>query len=383
LPPGPESWEVATARNAEEALQLLERSFYDVVASDWIMPGMDGAALMREVKRLYPRSSRIIISVVGDQEKVARSLGDTHQFISKPFEVDALKSVLTRICGLDTYLRDQNLRTLVGRLGSLPSFPTLYGEIMKELASPNSSIERVAAIVTKDPAMTAKMLQIVNSAIIGLAHRVSNPFEAVEYLGLGMVRSLALTAHVFSCFERTEVSGSFVNQLWNHSIRTGMLAQRIMQLEQAGRSDCEDAYVAGMLHDVGKLMLASGLPKEFGRALAVAIQRNVTLYDAELEVCGATHAGAAAYLLGLWGLAATIVEAVAFHHHPDRGELRSFGLLTAVHAANVLEQEHSRAQLGGRPPDLDLEYLAVLGVRTRLEAWREEAAILLESKRAD
>lgn len=218
----------------------------------------------------------------------------------------------------------------------------------------------------------------MNSAVIGLAHRVSSTFEAVEYLGLGTVRSLVLSAHIFSCFERTDLDGLFIQQLWNHAVRTGMVSQMIMRLEQAVRADCEDGYVAGMLHDVGKLMLANSLPEQFQRALALAAERKISLYDAELEILGATHAGVAAYLLGLWGLPAPVVEAVAFHHTPGNSEARTFGPLTAVHAANVLEQELSSAEPCGRPAELDLEYLASLGLQDRADAWRAEALKLLD-----
>ncbi len=118
----------------------MENSRFDVVVSDLMMPGLDGAQLMNEVRTRYPLSSRVIISLLGDEEKVARCLEDTHQFIAKPFDVKLLKATLARICSLDAYLNDEKLRTLVGKLGTLPSFPSLYGEIMKEFGSPGGSV---------------------------------------------------------------------------------------------------------------------------------------------------------------------------------------------------------------------------------------------------
>jgi HD-like signal output (HDOD) protein len=373
----PDRWELMVAANGRQALQLMERFAFDVVVSDMMMPGMDGLGLMNEVRTRYPRTSRVILSVISDQEKVARCLQDTHQFIAKPFDIKVLRTTLTRLCGLDAYLKDEKLKTLIGRLGTLPSFPSLYSEIMKELASTNSSIDAVAAIIGKDPGMTAKMLQIVNSAAIGLARKVSSPFEAVEYLGFGTVRSLVLSAHIFSCFERSNLPELFIQQLWNHALRSAMLAQMIMQFEQADRADCEEAYVAGMLHDAGKLMLANSLSDQFQRALALAAKRHITLHNAELEVFGAAHGGAAAYLLGLWGLPAAIVEAVAFHHTPGKSDVRTFGPLTAVHVANVLEQELSSATPWGQAAEIDGDYLAAVGLENRLEAWRAEASKLL------
>jgi putative nucleotidyltransferase with HDIG domain len=375
-------WEVVTTHDGPQALQMMELAPFDVVVSDITVPGMEGAEFIHAVRTRHPRSSRLILSGVHDQETVARSLNSTHQFLAKPFDVNVFKATLARICGLDTYLKDGKLKALVGQLGTLPSFPSLYLEIMEELGSPDFSIESIAAIIAKDPAMTAKMLQIVNSAAVGLSRKVSSPFEAVEFLGSNTVRSLVLSAHIFSSFERTTLKGFSINGLWSHAMGTGMLAYMIMRLERAAGTDAEDAYVAGMLHDIGKLMLADSLPEPFQRALALGAERKISLHEAELEVFGTTHAGVAAYLLGLWGLPASIVEAVAFHHTPHKSDLRTFGPLTAVHVADVLDHE-LKAEPTERPAKLDADYLAALGVQERLDTWHAEAEKLVSAQNAE
>jgi HD-like signal output (HDOD) protein len=372
-------WEVLTTNDGPQALQMMALAPFDVVVSDILVPGMDGTDFINTVRTRYPSSSRIILSSVNDQETVARCLNMIHQFLAKPFDVNMFKATLARICGLDAYLKDEKLKALVGQLGTLPSFPSLYLEIMEELGSPDYSIESIAAIIAKDPAMTAKMLQIVNSAAVGLARKVSSPFEAVEFLGGNTVRSLVLSAHIFSCFERTNLKGFSINQLWSHAMGSGMLAYMIMRLERAATADAEDAYTAGVLHDVGKLMLANSLPEQFQRALALAAERKVSLHEAELEVFGATHAGAAAYLLGLWGLPTAIVEAVAFHHTPRRSDTRTFGPLTAVHVADVLDHE-LKSETSEQPAQLDADYLAAIGVQYRLGTWRTEAEKLVNAQ---
>lgn len=376
-------WDIATARDGQTALQLMEQSSFDVVVSDMNMPGMNGTELLTAVRTRYPTTSRIILSGLQDQQEVARCLGATHQFLAKPFEVGALKATLDRVGGLDSYLNDKRVQALIARLGTLPSFPSLYVEITKELDSGTSSIDSIAAIIAKDPGMTAKILQIVNSAAIGLPRKVSSPSEAVQFIGIGPVRSLVLSAHIFSCFNRTRLKGFPMDRLWDHAFKTGTFARRIMLLEQSDPAEAEAAYTAGMLHDSGKLMLANSLPKQFEQAVAIASERHLPLHEAELEVFGATHAGAAAYLLGLWGLPASIVEAVAFHHTPGRSDLRSFGPLAAVHVANVLEQEFAKAEPCGRASEIDREYLAAIGIEDRLEIWRAEVAKLAQPQTGD
>jgi HD-like signal output (HDOD) protein/ActR/RegA family two-component response regulator len=371
-------WEIVTASDARDALQMMERAPFDVVVSDLVMPRMDGAELMAEVQKRFPRSARIILSLLSDQERVAHCLGTTHQFISKPFDVKVLRTTLARIGGLDNYLKNEGLKVLVGQLGALPSFPSLYLDITRELNSLDASIERVASIIARDPGMTAKMLQIVNSAAIGLARRISSPFEAVQFLGMRTVRSLVLSAHIFSCFAHADLKGFSVDQLWAHGLKTGQIACTILQLEQAEPADIEDAYIAAMLHDIGKLMLADSLPKQFQQALGLAAERKIPLYEAEQSIFRADHAGVAAYLLGLWGLPASLVEAIAFHHQPSRSDLKVLGPLAAVHVANVLEHELTKAPIIGEPSQIDKTFLSEIGVANRLDAWRAEAAKTLK-----
>ncbi|MFO1475131.1 MAG: response regulator [Verrucomicrobiota bacterium] len=374
-------WEVTCLGDSQQALELLEGRAFDVVISDWLMPGVSGAALMKRVRDRRPGAARIIVSVLSNQEEVARALADTHQFIPKPFDLKRLRDTLEQIGSLDAYLKDEKVVALISRLGELPSYPTLYLKIMQQLASPEASIEVIAGIISEDMGMTAKMLQIANSAVIALAHRVHSPFEAVEYLGLGTVRSLVLSAHIFSSYDRVTLGGYSTERLWSHALRTASIARLIVQLESGDPEDAEDAYVAGMLHDAGKLMLASCLPEEFERAASLAARKRISFPEAELEVYGTSHAAAAAYLLGLWGLPSSIVEAVAFHHEPSRSGRRVFGPLAAVHAADVLEQELSKGETHGLPVPLDTEYLAELNLQDHLRNWRAEAVRQLNSPR--
>ena len=366
LPSNSGQWETMVAADGEAALVILAEQRFDVLVTDYQMPGISGVELVRQARKLYPQMSRLIISGIGNQKEVADALGETHQFLAKPFNVKILKATLSRLNALDKYLSDEKLRALVGRMRALPSFPLIYLEIMKLMNSQTVDIEDIAGLIAQDPSMTAKMLQVVNSAAIGLALPVSNPAEAVQHLGMNTVRSLALSAHVFKSFSQPSGRGFSANKLWEHLMATATLARKIMDLEGGSESDIEDAYTAGMLHDIGKLMLADNLPKEFASALALAHAQKIPLHDAEQITLAATHSGVAAYLLGLWGLSASIVEAVALHHAPEKSELLEPSPLTAVHVANSL------LSAGAAP--LNLEYLKNVGLEDRVEAWQKLAA---------
>jgi HD-like signal output (HDOD) protein len=364
-----DQWQTTLAPDGQAAMALLRQSAFDVVVSDMQMPGMSGIELLSEVRKLHPQTSRIIISGVTDQAEAADSLNCTHLFIPKPFDIKTLRSTLARISSLDAYLKDDKLRGLAGKMRSLPSFPLLYLEIIREIESPSSSIQGIAKIVAKDPGITAKILQVANSAAIGVAERVNDPVEAVQQLGMTTVRSLVLSAQVYSTFAPGRLKHFSADALWAHLMKCGDLARTLMRRERAEFAESEDAFTAGMLHDMGKLMLADSLPDEFEKALTLAAQEKIPLPAAELEIFGATHAGLAAYLFGLWGLPAAIVEAVAFHHTPEKSELKKFSALTAVHVANALAEESPAGSL-------NLDYLHQIGIAHRLDDWQDTAAEL-------
>src|SRR5262249_14922725 len=159
-------------------------------------------------------------------------------------------------------------------------------EVMKEMAGQEPSVQTVSDIIGKDPGMTAKMLQLVNSAAVGLSRKVMSPFEAVQFLGMNTVRSLVLSAHIFSRFEHDRLKGLSAAQQWTHAMRTSQLASRILHLEQADAAAIEEANIAGMLHDMGKLMLADGLPDEYQEALQLAAEGCLSVEQAELQILG-------------------------------------------------------------------------------------------------
>ena len=285
-----DQWQTTLAPDGQAAMALLRQSAFDVVVSDMQMPGMSGIELLSEVRKLHPQTSRIIISGVTDQAEAADSLNCTHLFIPKPFDIKTLRSTLARISSLDAYLKDDKLRGLAGKMRSLPSFPLLYFEIIREIESPSSSIQGIAKIVAKDPGITAKILQVANSAAIGLAERVNDPVEAVQQLGMTTVRSLVLSAQVHSTFAPGRLKHFSADALWAHLMKCGDLARTLMRRGRAEFAESEDAFTAGMLHDMGKLMLADSLPDEFEKALTLAAQKKIPLPAAELEIFGATHA---------------------------------------------------------------------------------------------
>lgn len=364
-------WKMEFAQSGEEALRTLSGQPFDVVVSDLRMPGMDGAALLAEVRRRHPQIMRIILSDRSGQETILKTAGLSHQCIAKPCEAEKLKQTIRRACALRDLLASRSLQQLVSQMESLPSLPTLYAEMCEELQSPSSSVKRLGEIVARDLGMTAKILQLVNSAFFGLRRHLSNPIDAVSFLGSETVMSLALSVHVFSQFNQAHLPNFSLETLWHHSMATGTLAKRIATSERASAKSAGDTFTAGLLHDVGKVILATTLPDWYKQAISVAEKEKITIAKAEREIFGATHAEVGAYLLGLWGLPDEVLEAVAFHHDPTRFPTQGFSTLTAVHVANVLEHESHAAQQKAETSAFDHQYLSQLGLTQRLQVWRE------------
>jgi HD-like signal output (HDOD) protein len=373
-----QEWEMEFAPNGEAALRLLEQHPVDVVVSDMRMPGMDGAKLLSEVTRRYPQTVRIILSGQTDKEAILRSVGPAHQFLAKPCDPDLLKETVARACALRQLLHSEHLKGLVSQVRSLPSLPHLYVQIQEELQSPNASLQRVGQIISQDIGMTAKVLQLVNSAFFGIQRRITQPAQAVALLGLETVNAVVLSVKLFSSFDQALMGRAHLTTLWEHSMATARLAKRITLAEPDGPRLANYAFMGGLLHDAGKLVLATDLATAYREALALAEREQLADWVAEQRVLGATHAEVGAYLLGLWGLPDPIVEAVAFHHHPDECAGRAFSALTAVHVANALDQESRHTADAPARPYLCADYVAALGLTDRLPAWREMVGVAVE-----
>ncbi len=364
-------WSMTFVTSGEEALKTLEQAPFDVVVSDMRMPGMDGAQLLNEVQRRYPQIVRIVLSGHSGQEMIYQSISATHQYLAKPCETELLQAAVMRACALRELLGNDSLRRLVTGMQQIPSQPTLYAEIRKEAESKTSSLQAIGAIISKDMGMTAKILQLVNSAYFGLHGTVSTAEQAVNLLGLDTVQALVLTVHVFSRFTSARGSRFNMDRLWEESLETGSLARAIAKAERAPALVIDQAYTAGLLHDVGILVFAANVMERYDVTLKTAHEKGLPVWEVERQEFGATHAEVGAYLLGLWGLGDPIVEAVAFHHRPADCVVKTFSPLTAVHTANVLQQELSQQATGDVPSPIDMDYLRELELADRLPHWRE------------
>ncbi|MFZ0960707.1 MAG: response regulator [Terriglobia bacterium] len=366
-------WEMAFAPGGETALALMEASPFDVVVSDMRTPGMDGATLLRRVRELYPQMVRIVLSGHTEMSTALQAVPVAHQFLAKPCDAEMLRVAIERACHLKALLSDESIRRTVTALGDLPSLPRSYKALTEALANPDTSLQKVSRIIEQDVGISAKVLQLVNSAFFGLAHSMTNIQSAVTYLGINTLKNLLLSVEIFRAFKpQRDLPRFSLEKLQHHAQLTAQIAACL----PVPKHLVDIAVVAGMLHDVGKLIQAWKLSEHFEKVLAEALETRCPVYKVEEREEGFSHAEIGAYLLGLWGLPYSVVEAVALHHGPNRVPHQSFDAISAVYAANLLahELEESSTQA---PSTYNLEDYqeesATLGIAEMLPEWRAMA----------
>ncbi len=374
LRPFRQQWSMSFVTNGEEALARLEAEEHDIVVSDLRMPGMDGATLLARVRREHPTTVRIVLSGQAELRMVARAAGVAHRLLAKPCEIDELTRVIERSCALQEITARVELNRRAAGASALPSVPRLYLELTELLRSGETGAEDAARVVERDIAMAAKVLQLANSAFFGRRHPVTGVREAVAYLGLEALRALALSAEAFHRFPvHPPVPGFDIDQLQRHCSRVARLAHAI-----CGETwDGEEAFAAGLLHDVGLLVLATEDRDELVDVLAAARTECRPLHVVERERFGVTHAEVGAHLLALWGLPHPVTEAVARHHDPPSADA-PFDSVAVTYIATALMEE---MEPGGLPAEgLNEGYLEAAGLTGLVLGWRALAARQLEEE---
>ena len=366
-----DDWEAEFATNGPAALEMCTQQQFDVVVSDMRMPEMDGAELLSEVSRRHPEAIRIILSGQSDREAIYRAVGPAHQYLSKPCTLEKLEPAITRACALrDRLNKCPGVQKMVSRVSQLPSLPSLAVEVTAMLRDPHTCLEEIGNLISADIAMSVRILQLANSALFGSPTEISNVTQAVTFVGLDLLRPLVLSAGIFSCLEVDDANGVSFEKLMSHGAAVGLLAREIALVESNDMTLADQSMIAGMLKDVGVLMLAQHFPAELNKAMDLCQNgETMSLAEAEIQVLGANHGEIGGYLLGLWGLPCPVVEAVALHQQPTDSIVSEFCPLVAVHAASHLESASNPLSAG---PDLklDLDFLSRTDLTNRVEQWK-------------
>ena len=369
-------WEVGYCQSAEAALTRLGQESFGITVSDLRMPEMDGCEFLSEVMARHPKVVRLIMADAADQSLAMDKAGVVHQYIPKPCEIGTLRASVDRASDLEASLRRELIMKMVAKMDRLPALPSLYIEVIEKLKDPEVSLEDVGEIISRDIAMTAKILKLVNSAFFGLRRQISSPIEAANYLGLDTVKGLVLSLHAFGQFDADSLGALGLEAVWNHSMHTAACCRLIAKCEGYTGHLKDDSFVAGMLHDTGRLIMASNSPGEYQKAIEKSVE--IGIAAAEEEIFGVNHADIGGYLFALWGLPVPIVNAVEFHHNPSKGNQTDVSTLALVHAADaIVTRQHAEVTIPGLTR-VDGTYLDSVGLKDHYQAWTDAYAESLE-----
>jgi HD-like signal output (HDOD) protein/ActR/RegA family two-component response regulator len=350
-------WDMVFALGGQLGLDEIRKAPFDIVVCDMRMPGIDGAVLLNLIKDECPATVRIMLSGHADREAIVRALPALHQLLSKPCDANTLRGAIERSLDGKDVSRDAKIHRIVGGVDKLPTPPDIYFDLSRLMGSPTASVADVVNIVTRDPGLAAKLLQLVNSAYFGTGQATTSIQQAVALLGTDRLRYIALTASVFSS-QQIDASCEFsLEQLQRDSMRAAWLARSF-----ADPASRDEAFTSTLLHDVGRVVLALCRGDAFA-ALRERVIQGESSSEVELDLFGVTHADVGARLLAIWGLPTAIVDVVQYHQDPGSAPEPRRLLASIVHVADAIV--HKR----GGAPGLNLESLARAGCAHLVDGW--------------
>jgi HD-like signal output (HDOD) protein/CheY-like chemotaxis protein len=360
-----DEWDMSFADGGQAALLAMSEKPFDVIVSDMRMPGMSGPELLARVAAEYPTTIRIVLTGQAAEGDMLKAIKNAHQYLTKPCDSAELAGAVRRATTTLELIADDHLIKFVTSLDSVPSYPALYDELVAIAESDDPSLEAVGAVIDQDPAMSLKVLQVVNSSFFGLKTGVTDPRRATSLLGADTVISMVLAAHVFHSAADLVQQGVDLDTMWVHGARIAEHAKQIATMEDQRAEAIHLCYTAGLMSSVGTLILASSDPELFVRTA----EPGTWLTEAEeREAFGVTSGAIGGYLLSMWGLPPQLVEAVGYYRHPERlGPHTEFRPLTAVHVADGFDPLTAELHV-------DETYIGSIGLADRITDWAEALA---------
>jgi HD-like signal output (HDOD) protein len=354
-------WNMIYVESGAHALEILAQTPTAVLVSDMRMPAMNGLELLKIVQNRHPEIVRVMLTGQTGKDMYWDAMATSHYFLWKPTSFESFDVLFGRIKELDSILNDEHLVRLIGGISSLPSMPALYIQLTELLEKPETNCAQIATVIGDDLAMTAQILKLVNSAFFNLLKQVDTLSDAVAYLGLDMIRNLVLVQQLFSECTPAEHQEFQLYQLWQHSFCVASLSEKIVASQcTISPSHKHLTYLAGLLLNLGKLILVRHLPDTYREILKKVALEERPLVEIEREYLGTDHAAIGAYLATLWGLPRTIVEAIALHHKELPANLSGPSYTTEAvwHATRICHGDFSLSESHHTIYSLDKQFVS-------------------------
>jgi HD-like signal output (HDOD) protein len=361
-------WDMRFAGDADEAVKIMGTVSVDALVTDMLTPAADGLKLLGAARQRFPGVIRFLLMDAESEQSAVGAIPVAHQILKKNFDTAVLERAIDRISGLQNRRRHPIVAKTLGMVNSLPSLPQLYWDLVRAIDDPRSGTAEVAAIVERDMAMTARLLQLANASIFGGGRAVRSVKDAVDRVGMDPIRSAVLSLHFFRGMSGNEVPAGFsIDQLQAESWEAARLANEMVRDVEMRKC----AVSACVLSNIGRLVLACNAPDDFMRVTREARSSGRAEHSIEQSLLGCDHAEIGAQLLALWGLPASLVEAVAYHHRPSISGERSFGAVGAAHVASAMIGERQIDNPAQADAEYDEQYLRAVGMSETVSRWRK------------
>lgn len=261
---------------------------------------------------------------------------------------------------LNKSLMDIHPREIKGMVKDVPTLPVIYQELFKKMQDPDIAVPEIAELITQDQALSTKILHLVNSAFYGYSKQIKTISRAVVILGFRAVRSAALAISVFDYFNDEESDSVNMLDFWKHSIAVASICK--VMAKELGINQQEEAFIVGLLHDVGKLIEKRYFDNDFREVCTVAQEQHLSWYDCEKALFQVHHATIGKAVFRAWNFPPSVVDAVQFHHQPS-ASIKVPQLTALVHLADMMSYQLGYGAPGAFPPKAcDPDALKLLGV---------------------
>ncbi|MBT5709299.1 HDOD domain-containing protein [Verrucomicrobia bacterium] len=333
-------WQLTTALGSNEALSKLDKETFSMLLVSSTVKSSDRASFEKEARRAMPSTPLIQFERQSKSEEFTfRSPQDNWQLQPNGNESEPIADQLARALLKQRFANDPGLKRLVPQIKTLPSWRAVYHKVVKEINSPDGSLATVAELVEDDPILTARILKTANSAAFGFRRRIADPQQAVMLLGGERLKSILIFTVVLSVTEYNQCHGFNPEKFWGQSVRSAELARKIMKSTTRDQTLIDAAFTAGLVHDIGSLLMAVNIPDEYGEILAEIDGDETLLQREEYRSLKTSHTELGTHILESWDLPYPILEAVLWHHDDERVPADGGTPLSAVFAADAILRE--------------------------------------------
>ncbi len=256
---------------------------------------------------------------------------------------------------------NEALQKLLPKIGNLPTLPQVVERVMTLVEDPDTTSAQLASVIATDQALMTKVLKVVNSAYYGMPRRIATLRQATVILGFNTVKNFVLSASIFDSFGSGSGDVEFDRvKFWEHSIGVGTAAKVLAQRIRLGQP--EELFVAGLVHDIGKVVIDDHLHEDFVRILQVVRDKKCRILDAEQEVLGVGHPHVGQLVAEKWNLPGILTESIAYHHTPQLA-LNHKKYVAIVHLADAIARLENLGNGGdSQTPVIDPESWKMLGI---------------------